>query len=158
MRYIGVKMVEAVPMTRLEYNQYRGWDLPADENGSDDGFMVEYLNGGESNDSRHDGYISWSPKKIFEQANLCVADGDKIVQSIVDEFRGPVTAKQLDPKTTLVSAECLTGFVQHEVSSCVDPKNYDEAIGKKIGTSRIDDSLYKCLGFVLQWAKDGLKK
>ena len=41
--YEGTKLVQATPMNRLEYNQYRGWDLPAYENGADEGFLVEYL-------------------------------------------------------------------------------------------------------------------
>lgn len=54
-------------MTRKAYNDYRGWELPADENGDDDGFLVEYLDGGKSNHPAHEGYISWSPKDVFER-------------------------------------------------------------------------------------------
>ena len=35
--FIGTKVINAKPMTRLEYNQFRGWELPADENGADEG-------------------------------------------------------------------------------------------------------------------------
>lgn len=63
--YIGSKEILARSMNRLEYNIYRGWELPSDENGEDSGFLVEYLNSGESNDDRHKGYISWSPSKVF---------------------------------------------------------------------------------------------
>lgn len=66
--YIGVKKVSAEPMTRAAYNEYRGWQLPSDENGEDDGYLVEYLDGGKPNDSRHAGYISWSPKEQFDNA------------------------------------------------------------------------------------------
>lgn len=66
--YIGVKLVKALVMNRLEYNQYRGWQLPEDENGSDEGYLVEYLDGGESNHPDHEGYISWSPKPVFDNA------------------------------------------------------------------------------------------
>ena len=56
-------------MTRQEYNDYRGWQLPADEDGDDDGFLVDYFDGGRANDSRHAGYyISWSPKDVFERS------------------------------------------------------------------------------------------
>jgi hypothetical protein len=34
-KYLGVKMIQATPMNRLDYNKYRGWELPADENGTD---------------------------------------------------------------------------------------------------------------------------
>ena len=70
---------------------------------------------------------------------------------------GEVTDQQIDEKTTLVTAKTLSGFVQHEVSSCVDPKNYDHTIGVECATGRIEDALWKCLGFVLQWGRFGLK-
>lgn len=67
-RYIGTKLIMALAMTRLAYNEYRGWDLPADENGADEGYLVEYLDGGKSNHPNHSGYISWSPKEQFDNA------------------------------------------------------------------------------------------
>lgn len=66
--YIGTKIIDAKPMNRAEYNEYRNWQLPADENGADEGYLVEYHDGGKGNDSRHVGYISWSPKEQFENA------------------------------------------------------------------------------------------
>ena len=67
-RYIGTKIINATPMTRLEYNQFRGWELPADENGADEGFLVEYVDGGKANTAEYTGYVSWSPKDVFERA------------------------------------------------------------------------------------------
>ena len=67
-QFIGTKLINAMPMTRQAYNDYRGWELPANENGSDEGFLVEYLDGGEANHPAHAGYISWSPKGVFERA------------------------------------------------------------------------------------------
>lgn len=67
-KFIGTKQISAIPMTRLEYNQYRNWELPSNENGNDDGYLVEYIDGGKSNDLRHVGYISWSPKEQFDAA------------------------------------------------------------------------------------------
>ncbi len=66
--YIGTKIVKLQPMNRAEYNIYRGWKLPADENGADEGYLVEYTDGGKPNDSRHAGYISWSPKEQADNA------------------------------------------------------------------------------------------
>jgi len=67
-QYIGVKLINAKPMTRLEYNEFRGWALPADENGADEGFLVEYIDGGKANTAEYAGYVSWSPKDVFERA------------------------------------------------------------------------------------------
>lgn len=72
--YIGTKIIQAKPMSRSEYNQYRGWALPADEDRSDEGFLVEYLDGGQSNHPDHKGYISWSPKEVFEQAYVDIGE------------------------------------------------------------------------------------
>lgn len=67
-KFIGTKQLLARVMTRQEYVNYRGWTLPADENGDDAGFLVEYLDGGASNHPDHKGYISWSPADVFEKA------------------------------------------------------------------------------------------
>lgn len=57
-KYIGVKKVEAEPMTRGDYNSFKGWTIPDNENPDDEGYLVKYS----------DDYISWSPKKQFEEA------------------------------------------------------------------------------------------
>lgn len=67
-QYIGTKVIRSMPMTRGDYNEYRGWQLPGNENGTDDGYLVEYLDGGKPNDFRHTGYISWSPKAQHDAA------------------------------------------------------------------------------------------
>jgi hypothetical protein len=67
-RYIGVKEINATPMTRLAYNHLRGWQVPADENPDDEGYLVEYLDGGQTNHSQFKGYISWSPRDVFDRA------------------------------------------------------------------------------------------
>lgn len=67
-QYIGVKLINAKPMTRAEYNTFRGWTLPADENGDDEGFLVEYTDGGRGNTDHYAGYVSWSPAGVFERA------------------------------------------------------------------------------------------
>lgn len=67
-QFIGTKVINARPMDRLAYNVFRGWKLPNDENGTDEGFLVEYLDGGEPNTKEYAGYVSWSPKEQFENA------------------------------------------------------------------------------------------
>lgn len=65
-RYIGTKAVNAKPMTRLDYNELRGWRLPDDEDGSDAGYLVEYADGQRPNVKGFKGYVSWSPADVFE--------------------------------------------------------------------------------------------
>ena len=66
--YIGTKEVKARPMNRLDYNGYRGWELWTDENGEEEGYLVEYTNGSLKNHQNHDGYITWSPSGVFEES------------------------------------------------------------------------------------------
>jgi len=66
--FIGTKVISALFMTRQDYNDYRGWQLLEDENGSDKGYLVEYRDGGPSNHADHAGYISWSPEAVFNSA------------------------------------------------------------------------------------------
>lgn len=66
--FYGTKHIKAHPMSRGTYNRYRGWEVPSDENPEDEGFLVEYVDSPNSNHPNHDGYISWSPKKVFESA------------------------------------------------------------------------------------------
>lgn len=75
--YIGVKEIDAKPMNRGDYNEYRGWTIPADENPADEGYLVKYP----------DGYESWSPKEVFEKA-YTEYDGTGFM-STVDDMRSP---------------------------------------------------------------------
>ena len=80
-RYIGTKLINAKPMTRQAYNDFRGWTLPADENGADEGYLVEYVDGGKGNTDHYEGYVSWSPADVFDRAYR-PCDGITFGQSI----------------------------------------------------------------------------
>lgn len=54
-KYQASISVTAKPMSRQEYNDYRGWTVPADENPSDAGFLVRLS-------SDHE---SWLPEAEF---------------------------------------------------------------------------------------------
>lgn len=58
-KYIGTKLIKAKPMTRGEYNKYRGWTIPENENPDDEGYLVVYVDS--------DNYESWSPKDVFDR-------------------------------------------------------------------------------------------
>jgi len=68
-QYQGTKTLLARPMTRGDYNDYRGWIIPPDEDPLEKGYLVEYEIGERSNKnhSDHKGYISWSPMDVFEK-------------------------------------------------------------------------------------------
>lgn len=147
--YIGVKIVQAELMNLGEYNKARGWITPHSEDPECPGYLIVYP----------DGYRSWSPKEIFESAYLFMGDDvSKISPEMVESFISASEALKLDAKTALLKVETLSGFVQYEVSSCVDPKNFDMELGTAICKERIKNTLWLCLGFVLQWGRFGLNK
>jgi hypothetical protein len=55
--YIGTKLIKADPSTKGDYINFTG-NLASKEDFSLDGYMVVYS----------DGYVSWSPKDVFEEA------------------------------------------------------------------------------------------
>lgn len=80
MQYIGTKMINAEAMTRAAYNELRGWELPEGESGEDEGYLVEYLDGGKPNVPSHTGYVSWSPKEQFDAAYVALPPGSENLQ------------------------------------------------------------------------------
>lgn len=145
-KYIGTKLLKAKPMTRGEYNDFRGWIIPPDENPNDTGYLVEYS----------DGYISWSPTKQFEEAYMQIGDNNTITQELVDSFIKNVETTTMGNKTTVVRAELINGFTIVDSSSCVDPANYNEDMGREICLERIKNKIWELLGFLLQTAVNGI--
>lgn len=76
----------------------------------------------------------------------------------IERFIAAEDAEKLGTKTTIVSIRTLTGFESHGLSSCVDPSRYDMNIGKQFAKEKAIDAIWAGLGFVLQWAKFGLKQ
>lgn len=72
----------------------------------------------------------------------------KQIDHLIDAAEIGVT--KLGEKTTLVHVILLNGFELIESSSCVDPDNYDEAIGKDICLERIKNKLWELEGYKLQ--------
>lgn len=109
-KYVGTKKLKAIPMNKEEYCQYRQWEVPLNENPKEEGYLVEYLDGGKPNDERHLGYISWSPKDVFEKTyklieknNGVLTEGEKRVRKSfnpsalkrVENFKS-ITASAID--------------------------------------------------------------
>jgi hypothetical protein len=55
-----------------------------------------------------------------------------------------------DRKTTIGIFTLINGFVIVESSSCVDPKNYNEAVGKQICRDRANAKIWELEGYKLQ--------
>ena len=53
-------------------------------------------------------------------------------------------------KCTIVAAKLENGFIITESSACVDPANYDKAMGERICKEKIRDRLWELEGYALQ--------
>ena len=65
LRYIGTKVINAMPMTLGQYNELR----QCSDDSETEGYLVEYPDS-KPNVPGFKGYISWSPKDVFEAAYL----------------------------------------------------------------------------------------
>lgn len=65
--YISTKQISAKPMTRGQYNEYRGWTTPNNENPDDAGYFIR----------RYNGYETWMEANAFEEE---YEDVDKILE------------------------------------------------------------------------------
>ena len=173
--YIGTKTIKATPMTRQEYNEYRGWELPADEDGGDEGFLVEYMDGGQSNHPDHEGYISWSPKAVFERAyqlqpDIAEQSGDDIATEgmikarglnarrvSLDELHGSIKSVEIirhkAKSGSVLRFAVLTlenGFaVTGRPSVAASPENDNDDVGVKVAVENAVHELWPFLGFKL---------
>lgn len=65
--YIGTKIIKAEPMNLRDYNKFKKWSMPEDEDPEKEGFLVQYDNK----------YFSWSPKEVFEIAYREMTSNEK---------------------------------------------------------------------------------
>lgn len=147
MKAIGIKMVELQPM-RASMALSTGYKI-GNAHPDDMGYEVTYP----------DGYKSWTPKDVADNAYFPLSEnnnGTKILKEDVEKFITDVEVMTIGEKTTVVNAHTLTGFDTVRHSSCVDPKNYSEELGRQYAMEEVVNSLWSHLGFVLQWAKYGL--
>ena len=77
-QYIGTKIVKAEPMTRGDYNNYRGWQIPADEDPMDEGYLMEYENG----------YVQWLPKKGWNGKGMYLFKSPKVGCQMYKQYTG----------------------------------------------------------------------
>ena len=147
MKAIGIKMVELQPMTAREAND-KGYRI-GNHSFEEKGYEVTYP----------DGYKSWTPKDVADAAYYLLSennDGTKILKEDVENFITNVDVTTIGEKTTVVNAHTRSGFDTVRHSSCVDPKNYSEELGKQYAMEEVVNDLWAHLGFVLQWAKYGI--
>lgn len=114
-KFIGVKIIEAVPMTAREAND-KGYKI-GNHSFEEDGYEV----------TSPDGYKSWSPAKEFDKAYYKLEDpvGDVLKENDIKRFISNIENVKVGTKTTNTTLTCLTGFEVHGQAACVKPENFD---------------------------------
>ena len=76
---------------------------------------------------------------------------NKITQEMVDKVLAEASIR--DEKwwdnLTVVSVRLKNGWTITQASACVDPANYDHELGKSICMEKIEDEVWKLLGWSL---------
>lgn len=85
-------------------------------------------------------------KENFNMKNTVTAEQVKenmqdVIVRTLDDFGKP---------TTYVAVKMKNGFTVRESTTCVDPSNYNEEIGKQICLEKIEDKIWFLLGYQLQ--------
>lgn len=148
--YIGVKLIKARVAYRINGNEIV-YDLNRARNPNDvieEGYEVIYP----------DNYKSFSPKDVFEKAYYMILSPNKIQEGDVLDFIKKGYSLRLGEKTTVVCDTTLTGFDTVGIAACVDPQIYDHDMGCGVARRDIKEKIWGHLGFVLQWAINGLKR
>lgn len=89
-----------------------------------------------------------SINEVCDYSNNC---GEVIIVKDIENVK-------VGTKTTNTTLTCLTGFEVHGQAACVKPENFDLNVGSNYARIKAEDKIWEGLGFVLQWAKYGLKK
>lgn len=97
----------------------------------------------------------------FDEDKLVLVEdtaGDVLKENDIKRFIKSIENVKVGTKTTNTTLTCLTGFEVHGQSSCVKPENFNLGIGAAYAQIEAKNKIWEGLGFVLQWAKYGLKK
>jgi len=92
--FIGVKVIQAMPMSEDEFASYKGKPIPNAPPANRPGYLVRYP----------DGYESWSPKDVFDAAYLPLSDPTRINPHEVERFIR--TGMRFDNGSRICEAGC----------------------------------------------------
>jgi len=92
--------VEAKKMTRGDYNNYRGWTVPTDENPADEGYLVKHS----------DNYVSWIAKDDFEKTYNVVGIrslNDSALLMVSTDYKDRFIAEYIQLETRIKGLETM---------------------------------------------------
>lgn len=96
-------------------------------------------------------------KELIEMLETCDENANVVIEQWDGDTFGIENVK-VGTKTTNTTLTCLTGFEVHGQAACIKPENFDLNVGSNYARIKAEDKIWEGLGFVLQWAKYGLKK
>lgn len=122
-------------MTRGEYNLLWGWELSVNEGSLDEGYFVEYQDGGIPNHPDFPNYISWNPRDVFERGyRLKVTTPSTYQQRVIDE-KAELDAR-LEKLAAFQASDAFAALAlisqEHLEAQLVAMTDYSDALNERI--------------------------
>ena len=136
-----VVWVSVLAMTRQEYNDLRGWDLPENENGDDPGYLIEDP-AGEKNTPQFDGYIQWLPQAEFER-KFAIENNESDTGEGKAVTEQELVEKAVAPRVTKADIDVLLDRVEVHTTTCQDPTPHVMAIAWLDGKFHLGTAISK---------------
>ena len=91
-------------------------------------------------------------REIFIKTNVKVMKNTVTAEQVEANMQDVIvrTLDDFGKPTTYVTIRMQNGFTLRESTTCVDPANYSEEIGKEICLKRLEDKVWFLLGYQLQ--------
>lgn len=143
-KFIGVKMIEAVPMTAREAND-KGYRI-GNHSFEEDGYEVTYP----------DGYKSWTPKDVADAAYYPLSennDGTKILKEDVENFITDVEVITVGEKLLLLMLILLLALIQFVILLVLTQR----ITAKNLANNMLWKKLLMTFGHILDLFCNGLK-
>lgn len=123
---------------------------PQEKDGA--GYAVKY----------EDGYVSWSPKEVFEKAYFPIGDdasNELVTDEMVDHFVlshrfETVVDETFKPKMTVCLLTLRNGVVLGHSTPCTGPEKTQDDAETCLRLAK--ERVRQLLSFVLKWSKNGL--
>jgi hypothetical protein len=95
---------------------------------------------------------------VFEAAHLLQGDDPtRITEEVVDAFILGHDGSRMGNHSVVLAKLC-NGFTIVEESACVDPANYDQALGESYALQKVKRKVWEFLGFLLATARNGVNR
>lgn len=101
------------------------------------GYAVQYA----------DGYLSWSPKQVFEDAYR--VEVDRVTREGMEARLASCEYLRIGATVTLCHLTLDNGYSVRGESACVNPANFDQALGEKYAYENAFSKLWPLFGFAL---------